>query len=121
MGRCSAAVSWVISCISLETTGLISLSRRRGLLFLPVLRRRRRQAVMQSDRRKRMSTITAPTTIPITTHRCSPKIDVLFESSVSINAVSKTDISGTIHIHQNQPLLYVSIYQNRLSIDSRSL
>ena len=47
---------------------------------------------MQRDKRKRMSTMTAPRTIPITTQRCRPKIEVLFDSCVFRNAASNTDI-----------------------------
>lgn len=96
--RCSAA-SRAITCISFDMDGLISLAGKRNFPLLPALPRRRK-AVMQSDTRKRMSTMTAPITIPITTHRCRPKIDVLLESFMFPSNVCKNDISAVVQIHK---------------------
>lgn len=92
MGRWSWAVSWwTISWISLETTGVSSeLIGRWSLPFWVVVRRR--EAVIQSDRRKTMRTNTAPTKIPITTHNFNPNIEVFFDNSLFTNAASYTDI-----------------------------
>ena len=47
---------------------------------------------MQRERMKRAKTMSEPTKIPMTTHSLRPKIEVGFDSSVSTNAASYTDI-----------------------------
>lgn len=47
---------------------------------------------MQRESMKRAKTMSEPTKIPMTTHSLRPKIEVGFDSSVSTNAASYTDI-----------------------------
>ena len=79
--------AWMISWISLETTGVKWVSLVGLWWFL-----RRRWEVRHRERRKRVKTMREPTRIPMTTQRRRPKIDVFLESCVSMNAASYTDM-----------------------------